>query len=534
MTKPCQYCDYIPDPNLCNPADACESCRELAEVEEQIRKTLIHLAKERQRLKEKINHTHDRMIHRLPVEVASIIFEFCVTGCRNGVIGADLSRSSRYTISAPFILSAVCRQWRMIVHSTPQLWNTLLLYARPNYLLPPNLVEHSIDHSGDLPLSINIYFPSYFAQNSVDHIIDVLNRYTHRWSQMKYIGPSDTFMKLASSNQDLPQLHTLYINPLNDTSHDPSRSEAIKLNSKRLSCLKLFYAVRLGVQDLGLNLQYLKKVELLYTTLYECLDVLRKAPGLRECTFMAENLRDVVRSSDALPLPRNIVIQPEMYSLDISGSILHSSILKELTCPSLTTLTLRFRGEKVDMPLILKFLVASGCCLERLSLIYAELSTQDVTALCKTLPTSLQYLHIYHHRSLPSIRALFEYLGEFTLVNGVQLPRYLLTLRSLFIEEDSSQKDWSHWLLLPKIFGTPAIDSYATQRHRHQLKSVVISVKYRWSRPAVPRYIEAESEAMKRILWLYHQEGVNFGLGMRLPKYDRNGNIIEEVDEDFS
>jgi hypothetical protein len=222
----CQCCDFlVDDAYQCNLADPriCGPCQQISDLDTKIKETkmaLLDLRNARLKLKEQANHNHDHLSHRLPPEIAAYIFEFCLPDDVLDIAVYKIQKSNaakytRYTFCAPYILSAVCRRWRTIVHSTPRLWDTLLLRFQAlgsRFSPTPHLVKDWIARAGQLPLSVSLYMADALtceeAQGNAIEIINVLNECPSiRW--LKYKGPRSfaKIFKLLSC----PSLKTLVL-----------------------------------------------------------------------------------------------------------------------------------------------------------------------------------------------------------------------------------------------------------------------------------------------------------------------------------
>lgn len=174
---------------------------------------LVGLVSERQKLKEQVNHHHDRLIHRLPPEVVADIFAFCIPADATDIDLQHITFDSRHVIRAPLIIAAVCRHWRTIAHSAPQLWQTLFLcpLTSSSHSFPQRQsIQKWIDRAGSLPLSISLHVSHEDMHDGI-HITPVLNRCANRWLKFKYAGHSELLKYLTGDGQDLSQLRTLHL-----------------------------------------------------------------------------------------------------------------------------------------------------------------------------------------------------------------------------------------------------------------------------------------------------------------------------------
>jgi hypothetical protein len=105
---------------------SCDPCLELERLECQIvdlQSLLSQNLDKRRQLRSRENHFHNnfvnRVIHQMPPEVVSEIFEHCMPQQR---ANHDSHFDSKFDFSVPFVLGAVCRKWRHIAWSTSRLW----------------------------------------------------------------------------------------------------------------------------------------------------------------------------------------------------------------------------------------------------------------------------------------------------------------------------------------------------------------------------------------------------------------------------
>lgn len=170
------------------------------------------------------------------------------------------------------------------------------------------------------------------------------------------------------------------------------------------------------------------------------------------------------------------------------------------------------------MKLIVIFLRRSGCSLEKLSLVDANLeSTSDIMTLYQVIPT-LQHLHVELHPDYPSpASSVFAPLAEFSVVDGRKEPRYLPALRSLALNTNSIED----WTLVPNIFGTPtAHSSTDLEYHRHALEDVAICLTTRLDSDLASTIGE---ETLERIVHL-REAGVKWRIQFKEDVIEMTGN----------
>ncbi|KAF9475113.1 hypothetical protein BDN70DRAFT_274940 [Pholiota conissans] len=255
--------------------DICGPCQKPLYLENHPWET-ISLFEKRQKLRELANYNHDRFIHCLPLEIASNIFELCMPDSRN-LMDLGISHPDVTTIPFRLILSAVCRRWMAIAHSTPRLWTTLLLCTDPLSWPDPILVQTWLNRAGNLALSIRLCISNdlaYASWDAIDAMIDALNQYAGRWLQPKYEGPHNFLQRFIYEEQGKPQMRRLHI----DISHPIFYTDlmtALKLRPKRLDALSIS---ELKVTALNIDWQHLTDLEIGSALSTDCFYVLSNAP----------------------------------------------------------------------------------------------------------------------------------------------------------------------------------------------------------------------------------------------------------------
>ncbi|KAF5318195.1 hypothetical protein D9619_012156 [Psilocybe cf. subviscida] len=135
----------------------CKACTSVVAIDakiEQARQNLMDMQEERLRLLSEVNHAHDQLSERFPVEIISNIFQHCLSDLDT------LSDSTNARLAGvPLRLSQVSRRWRTIAHSTPQLWAILPLYIKesqePSLQAIHDAVREWLSRSGESnPLAI--------------------------------------------------------------------------------------------------------------------------------------------------------------------------------------------------------------------------------------------------------------------------------------------------------------------------------------------------------------------------------------------
>ena len=170
-----------------------------------------------------MNAAHDRVISRLPIELISRVFRFCMPDDEPQPLDQNLGDSTPWISCFPqHLLGSVSIQWWDIAWSSPQIWNVILLRLHPDTLqlgglLAPQLqvVAAHLLRSDAFPLSIRMqWHPShggmYNNANIFQPIINLLNSSSDRWRVLDLKLPPTLIMRMYGKDSGSLQLHTLH------------------------------------------------------------------------------------------------------------------------------------------------------------------------------------------------------------------------------------------------------------------------------------------------------------------------------------
>ncbi|KAJ7468249.1 hypothetical protein B0H11DRAFT_2046005 [Mycena galericulata] len=110
----------------------------------------------------------------LPPELTSVIFIHCLPS----------PTSQPSPLEAPLLLAQICRQWREIAVSIPELWHSLFLSDR--HPLAGELFSTWISRSGHCPLNFSF---TYFDSDHASALIDACKPYADRWQDVDLLLP---------------------------------------------------------------------------------------------------------------------------------------------------------------------------------------------------------------------------------------------------------------------------------------------------------------------------------------------------------
>lgn len=308
------------------------------------------------------------LLSSLPFEILQEIFLWCVpprppqieyfcptlhmTGCSSQV--------------APLLLCQVCRLWKDLALTLPQLWTSLDVYVSLGKSRPASaLAKLWLARSGALPLSLGLFQQNESNDNRVaaGEILDLYKRYIHRWSNIYFDLTGPRYCRLLTAQQrSAPMLKRFrmqtYYRIYEEEEKDlfgifdivPCLSH---LSVSRIPDLNLLGETTVNIpwsQLVSMSLDYVPSVG-------TGLHLLVKSPSLVDCSFKINAMTG--------PLPITPVLH-NMSSLLINiGFEQISFFLENVSLPGLTRITIYVRGplDQYGWPQIAfgAFLKRSGC-----------------------------------------------------------------------------------------------------------------------------------------------------------------------------
>ncbi|KAH9474690.1 hypothetical protein JR316_0013155 [Psilocybe cubensis] len=203
--------------------NTCNACRAMISLEAKIldaQAALLQLLNLHRDLREEMNQAHSLINQRLAPELLSSIFQCCID---DNIEDGMSSSGVKIDIRAPYTLAAVCKAWRSIALSTPNLWNKVFITIDQNNDVPlqAQLLREWLSRSGDLPLKIctkynrNALYPGPHDENDAfaeTPILDIINQYSSRWQDL-YFTVSAAFLKRLRAPNGTPLLRTVSLYP---------------------------------------------------------------------------------------------------------------------------------------------------------------------------------------------------------------------------------------------------------------------------------------------------------------------------------
>lgn len=405
-------------------------------------------------MRTKINQSHDPITWCFPVEVVAIIFEFSLPekgslgALEQGTTSSAVTRAAKRQFSSgPLLLGAVCRSWRHIAWTTPEIWTTIrLLLGRRHgeYKRHLEIAQDWLDRAGPaLPLSVVVSWPFHDEANlrrwdTDDALIALVNRYSNRWVDVEIQGPSWAVALLSGNFDGAPNLSSLTIYPRHGQDF---RFKMLggKVRPKNVS-------IRWGsFQWLNVDWRWTTDVSAEFSV-DECVELLRCAPRLRSCRF------SIGKDSEAFRLPNQPIVHEALQSLELvfnqKGGNGISQFLNSFSFPFLNDLKFGPRLE-LSWDLVIALLKRSSCQLTSLE-IQAQCDYDVLLAILLNCP-SLRKLRTTdsHPELFALLTATFESSAQ--ELEGPFLPN----LESINIWPYRDTLDKFFWERVLAIFGLP-------------------------------------------------------------------------------
>ena len=373
--------------NRCGDAveEQCDPKDELAELDA----LLERLTLKRYDLKRKVNRFHSPIVRQLPPDVTSTIFEFCLPD----FMDHPLSPYTREDLSLPLSLGAICSYWRNVAWSTPSLWSSLVVLNPSEYNSHrfTGIAQDWLARSGQLPLSIRIL--STFYNRTVLALVDIINQYSIRWSDLDLYIPDHYYQHFRATDNHAPLLKSIRFYCTANANAATARKLKFQLKCPRLERATLSYC-QMG--EINIQWDNLTHLTLYAMSIIDSFLILRKTPRLVFCRASGFCSHD---SEQSIGAP--VITSLRSLQLQHTTNIAAEKFLDNLIAPDL---------EEFNLPLyyipsievVISFLRRSICSLRSLSMVFSILPQyhfEDFTNL-------LQSMHSLTTLSISSITTL--------------------------------------------------------------------------------------------------------------------------------
>ncbi|KAJ7192231.1 hypothetical protein GGX14DRAFT_528448 [Mycena pura] len=318
----------------------------------------------------------------LPVEITSEIFLHCVLA-HLPVEHTLQPTPSSPSDKPPLLLTRICRQWRMIALSMPELWCHVALEFRASRGLRRGYLDswwvsflhRWFDRAQNQPLSILISDSTYVEPD--EGLVLLLDRHRQRWRDVTINLPFNQFYRFSSS-ESMPKLQRLALDAFN-VPHTPAVVDPITAFQHAPALEHLFLGYSLRPSQFILPWEQLTTLELINSTAEDCLNCLRQTPKLTTCSVEVED--SITGMHSAVPALRRLT------ALTVRGSV-PTFIFSYITLPSLEALDLSGRSLMEDELSGARTLIErSQAQLRRLRIYFiAQILTTPALQLLQALP----------------------------------------------------------------------------------------------------------------------------------------------------
>jgi len=349
---------------------------------------------------EEVNHYYDP-IQRLPVEIATSIFSFCLPLLASlDVFDVDEGDIAIHPIQ--FTLGSVCRYWRQVVCSTPEMWNILCVHIS---LCTPEvrseILAEWLDRSGQLPLYVYIDDcgdeenedgpqPGTIAWSSTHRMMNILFLNANRirvlhisllgsqFSHFNWLQDANPTTKAVTTTSCI--LEKLSIQVITYPAIEPFPKFELRswILSPMYVSLDTIEPAQVGIQ--WGHVTHFEAVKILHE---EVLEILQIASRLQ---YLKLDISDCDVHLDQPILFTHFSLK----SLDVSTPVL-ANFLDHINCPALEEFSSHLRcGD----PFVLQnFIKRSGCSLKRLTFVPPKYT--DLVSVLRLTP-SLIHLSLNH------------------------------------------------------------------------------------------------------------------------------------------
>ncbi|KDR86107.1 hypothetical protein GALMADRAFT_402807 [Galerina marginata CBS 339.88] len=426
-------CRLPHDPCTLQDGKPCPACSDAAEIELQIaetEKSLAALKSRRFTIRSEMNRIHSSIILKIPPEIFSNIFIHCLT---ISIIDRSIHSPNSKKGFSPLLLGAVCKLWRRIAWSTPQLWRSISVdLSGPHISTVVELAKQWLIRSGQMPLSVRLLCRPPGTATKLFEIIDkedvrallaVLSHSSGRWRNLDLSIPPRLMRHINSAPRYVYPLESLFLD------FNPA--------------LQSLDGSSFDLGQTNINYGNLTHVNLHFLDIHACAHILHRAPRLIHCKLF--NIFQVRE----LPLPiehahlRSLSFQRKSYTSYSSGDFILSLIIPL----SLEELDYEVsRGADANLCLA-NLLAHSSHSLKRLILKNIRTSSWDPEQLAQA--SSLTYLRLetdrFAGRELYAgrLNKLFDELS-FSIRDPTQTLLFLPHLEVLEIASSLDQFTWSN------------------------------------------------------------------------------------------
>ncbi|KAF7345484.1 F-box domain-containing protein [Mycena venus] len=345
----------------------CARLRELDRAIPELEAKLDRLLRERRALRREVRAYP---ILTLPNELTTEIFINCLSP----------GRVMPHPRTPPLLLAQVCRKWREIAFSVPELWNSI----RPRRVSDNTvrLLDLWSKRAGILPISISLSLGA--QQHLPPSLPSWASTHSNRWENVSLVLSDADLIRF--NWMDVSALKTLVIG--RGEPFGTLRLHKVIRGFERAKHLREVTLLRgLGPSNIDLKWDQLTTLSATDLTVRECVDALRSASRLTRFTVYIRT--DTINSQPIHPKLRHSRLQ----QLILKYGAGHIDLLRRLELPSLTRVQLSLESGAENLDNFIEF-GAQALLLQHLSVEAGTLSPTEILR-CLTATPAVTMLEFH-------------------------------------------------------------------------------------------------------------------------------------------
>ncbi|KAF4612009.1 hypothetical protein D9613_004329 [Agrocybe pediades] len=506
---------------------SCTLCQEILTVEKDIEEAVIRLKSllsRHQRLKTELNHNHSPIIRDLPVEMLSTIFYSCFSE----KFRQDDGELMYGDFFIPLKIGSVCRTWRQVARSTPELWTIIhfqrLFRTTSEVCDQYKMMEEWIHRSRALPIYVSLY--EYAEENANlgreadgcncwNKSLELLAQCCDRWKDATLDLSRASFEYIASNLKLKAPTRNLTLGTDELWPRVADASEVLNLWQESgfgANPITVNFNHSVRFMHFSIDWQCVTEVNAQGWLPLECAILLRHAPRLVSCTFT--EVDDFgVESQPIVNWP--IVYHNSLRQLSFKCDVSPTGFFNQVALTSLEEFEYSpHHGSDLsvdDGQILMAFLCRSGFRLSKLSLGRNRFTHEFVVALLNTVPSlkhvSLCFSYFPSDTDIWAMNSFLLHLSRtatsLSETNG-QASKFLPRLEVLELH-GCRYYDFP-WRSVPDVFGRP---SELGREGRRPLKLLVLP---NWDLPSGVRGVPSDVVAC---LVGLQEAGVNISYRVR-------------------
>ena len=238
------------------------------------------------------NAKRDPFILKFPPEIASHIFCLSSYMARDSDASLLLYHEQLKKLPTPFLLGSVCRGWRLLAQSTPELWTmlsfTLAKPTKPAGLSQIQAVSDWLQLSGALPLKLYVLqfigADPLLLQDACDPVINILNQHSGRWHTLLLSLPAPFFSRFHGTSPP-SILCDLTIQSHYHRHYSDNISPTFKMHSRPNPTHLTIWCMFSHISAFDIAWDNLVSLKLALSKFDGCIEVVLKAPHLEFCSI---------------------------------------------------------------------------------------------------------------------------------------------------------------------------------------------------------------------------------------------------------